>query len=198
MYEYDKLSQEQRNALVEERKMRGFPLHQPPHPVREQTYYLLTVACYEHRHYMTAAARRQQILDLLFEQVVLYGIQMYAWAVLTNHYHLLTRVPVFDALKVVFQRVHGRTAFEWNREENVIGRKVWYRYSDRAIRSERHYNTTLNYIHFNPVKHGLVDSPYDWAWSSVHWYETDRGRDWLRDLWRDYPVKDYGKGWDEV
>ena len=89
---------------------------------------------------MTAAARRQQILDLLFEQVVLYGIQMYAWAVLTNHYHLLTRVPVFDALKVVFQRVHGRTAFEWNREENVIGRKVWYRYSDRAIRSERHYN----------------------------------------------------------
>ncbi|MBP8001735.1 MAG: transposase [Chloroflexi bacterium] len=198
MYEYDKLSQEQRNALVEERKMRGFPLHQPPHPVREQTYYLLTVACYEHQHYMTAAARRQQILDLLFEQVVLYGIQMYAWAVLTNHYHLLTRVPVFDALKVVFQRVHGRTAFEWNREENVIGRKVWYRYSDRAIRSERHYNTTLNYIHFNPVKHGLVDSPYDWAWSSVHWYETDRGRDWLRDLWRDYPVKDYGKGWDEV
>ncbi len=198
MYEYDKLSQEQRNALVEERKMRGFPLHQPPHPVREQTYYLLTVACYEHQHYMTAAARRQQILDLLFEQVVLYGIQMYAWAVLTNHYHLLTRVPVFDALKVVFQRVHGRTAFEWNREENVIGRKVWYRYSDRAIRSERHYNTTLNYIHFNPVKHGLVDSPYDWAWSSVHWYETDRGREWLRDSWRDYPVKDYGKGWDEV
>lgn len=198
MYEYDKLSQEQRNALVEERKMRGFPLHHPPHPVREQTCYLLTVACYEHQHYMTAAARRQQILDLLFEQVVLYGIQMYAWAVLTNHYHLLTRVPVFDALKVVFQRVHGRTAFEWNREENVIGRKVWYRYSDRAIRSERHYNTTLNYIHFNPVKHGLVDSPYDWAWSSVHWYETDRGRDWLRDLWRDYPVKDYGKGWDEV
>lgn len=37
MYEYDKLTQEQRNALVEERKVRGYPLHQPPHLVREQT-----------------------------------------------------------------------------------------------------------------------------------------------------------------
>ncbi len=198
MYEYDKLTEEQREALVQERKIRGYPLHQPPHPVRERMYYLLTVACYEHQHHMIAVARRQQVVDLLFEQVVLYGIVVHAWVVLTNHYHLLVYVPVFDALKVIFQRVHGRTAFGWNREENVTGRKVWYRYSDRAIRSERHYNTTLNYIHFNPVKHGLVDSPYDWAWSSVHWYEADRGRDWLRDLWRDYPVKDYGKGWDEV
>lgn len=147
---------------------------------------------------MTTAARRQRILDLLFEQVVLYGIEVYAWVALTNHYHLLVHVPVFDALKIVFQRVHGQTAFEWNREENIRGRKVWYRYSDRVIRSERHYNTTLNYIHFNPVKHGLVDSPYDWAWSSVHWYLADRGREWLHDLWRDYPIKDYGKGWDEV
>lgn len=198
MYEYGKLTQEQRNALVEERKLRGYPFHQPPHPVREQTYYLLTAACYEHQHHMTAAAHRQQILDLLFEQVVLYGIEVYAWVALTNHYHLLVHVPVFDALKIVFQRVHGRTAFEWNQEEYIRGRKVWYRYSDRAIRSERHYNTTLNYIHFNPVKHGLVDSPYDWAWSSVHWYLADRGREWLHDLWRDYPIKDYGKGWDEV
>ena len=198
MYEYRRLTPEQRKKLVWERTVQGYPPHRPPHLVREQTYYLLTASCYEHQHHIKTTERREQVLDLLFEQLLLRGMVIDAWVVLTNHYHLLVHVPAFDTLKVVFQHVHGKTAFEWNREENVSGRKVWYRYSDRVIRSESHYNTTLNYIHFNPVKHGFVDSPYDWAWSSVHWYLADRGRDWLRDLWRDFPIKDYGQGWDDI
>ncbi len=75
--------------------------------------------------------------------------------------------------------------------------KVWYRFSDRAIRSERHYQATLNYIHYNPVKHNCVDSPYDWNESSLHWYLEVYGREWLRDGWVNYPVRDYGKGWDD-
>jgi putative transposase len=76
-----------------------------------------------------------------------------------------------------------------------MGRKIWYRYCDRAIRSQRHYYTTLNYIHYNPVKHDLVKSPYDWLESSVHWYLETYGREWLRETWVRYPVRDYGKGW---
>jgi len=86
----------------------------------------------------------------------------------------------------------------WNVEDGAPGRKVWCRYSDRAIRSERHYYTTLNYLHYNPVKHAVAESPYDWAWSSVHWYRAHRGRGWLRDVWGACPVRDYGKGWDDI
>jgi putative transposase len=42
-----------------------------------------------------------------------------------------------------------------------------------------------------------VKSPYEWAWSSVHWYLAEYGREWLQDVWRTYPLRDYGKGWDE-
>jgi putative transposase len=94
---------------------------------------------------------------------------------------LLVHVTQFQALGEIFRRVHGRTSRDWNQEERTQGRKVWYRYNDRAIRSEGHYYTTLNYIHYNPVKHGLVASPYDWTWSSVHWYRETKGREWLRD-----------------
>ncbi|HEX6386905.1 MAG TPA: hypothetical protein VF177_19765 [Anaerolineae bacterium] len=104
----------------------------------------------------------------------------------------------FEVLRDIFGQVHGRSSFEWNQEESLRGRKVWYRYGDRMIRSERHYYTTLNYIHYNPVKHGLVASPYDWLWSSVHWYLEEYGREWLRDVWRHYPVRDYGKNWDDI
>ncbi|MGQ9681052.1 MAG: hypothetical protein ACUVX9_00790 [Anaerolineae bacterium] len=93
--------------------------------------------------------------------------------------------------------VHGLTARCWNQEEDRSGRQVWYRYSDRAIRSDRHYYVSLNYIHHNPVKHHYAPSPYGWQPSSVHWYLEHKGREWLRDLWMRYPVRNYGKGWDD-
>jgi putative transposase len=97
----------------------------------------------------------------------------------------------------MFRLVHGPAARHWNLEDDTLGRKVWYRFADRAIRSERHYYTTLNYIHYNPVKHGWAKSPYDWGESSVHWYLEHYGRECLRDLWTRYPVRDYGRGWDD-
>jgi putative transposase len=198
MYEYRKLNPEERQQLVAARRARGFPPHSPPHPAQDATYYLLTAACYEHRPHMSTAARRQQVLDLLFEHSILRGIELRAWVVLPNHYHLLAYVPNFEVLSDFFRRVHGSTTRYWNQDEATPGRKVWYRYTDRAIRSEGHYNTTLNYIHYNPVKHGYSPSPYDWPESSVAWYAEHYGRDWLRDLWVSYPLRAYGEGWDEI
>jgi putative transposase len=198
MYEYRNLTPEQRQQLVQERLARGYPPHQPPHPAREQRLYLLTAACYEHHHPLCTPDRRRAVLDLLFEQLVQRGLVIHAWVVLSNHYHVLVDVTAFEALGDALRLVHGHTAHAWNHEDDARGRKVWYRYSDRMIRSDRHYYTTLNYIHYNPVKHGLAVSPYDWPWSSVHWYLEHDGREWLRDLWRQYPVRDYGKVWDDM
>lgn len=168
MYEYRKLTPEQRRELIEERLAKGYPPHRPPHLKVDQAHYLLTAACYEHQPHINSPERRQELLDLLFEQFISAGMQILAWVVLINHYHLLVHVTDTKQLGELFRMVHGRTSFVWNGEDGMRGRKVWYRYSDRLIRSERHYYTTLNYIHYNPVKHGLVDSPYDWEWSSVH------------------------------
>ncbi|MBN2002050.1 MAG: transposase [Anaerolineae bacterium] len=198
MYEYRKLTPEQRQELVEERKALGFPPHQPPHPIQEDAYYLLTAACYEHQHHIHTPERRQMLLDLLFEHFTRHGMEIHAWVVMTNHYHLLVHVTEFEILGEIFRRIHGRTSHDWNQEDQTPGRKVWYRYSDRAIRSDRHYYTTLNYIHYNPLKHETADSPYNWPWSSVHWYLKHHGREWLRDLWQSYPLRDYGKTWDDI
>ena len=198
MYEYRKLTLKQRQQLVEERKAKGHPPHQPPHLALDDTFYLLTAACYEHRHHLHTPERRDSVLDALFEQFIQSGMEIHAWVVLTNHYHLLVHVTDFKALGQIFGQVHGGSSYAWNQADDARGRKVWYRYSDRAIRSEGHYYTTLNYIHYNPAKHGLVTAPYDWPGSSVHWYLDHKGPEWLRDLWRRYPVRDYGKGWDDI
>lgn len=65
------------------------------------------------------------------------------------------------------------------------------------MRDDRHYYCALNYIHFNPVKHGYVSDPYDWPWGSLQNYDESMGRDWLLEKMNNYPSGDLGKGWDE-
>lgn len=215
MYQYRQLTPEQRAELVQQRLARGYPPHSPPHPINDQSFYLITAACYEHKPHISSEERRKQLLDLLFERFTDYDVELRGWIILPNHYHLLVYLgdsdgglsphykqflskgfSRYEQIEKVLRRVHGSTSRSWNLEDNVVGRKVWYRYSDRAIRSERHYYTTLNYIHYNAVKHGWSKSPYDWICSSVHWYLEREGQEWLRDSWVRYPVKDYGKAWD--
>lgn len=198
MYQHRRLTPAQRAELAAERVGRGFQPHAPPHPFREERCYLLTAACYEHTPHLQASKRRDQLQAALFEQLIPRGVEVQAWAVVPNHYHLLVNTDEFAAVGAALRLVHGKLAHQWNAEDGASGRKVWFRYSDRAIRSQKHYYVALNYIHYNPVKHGQTGSPYDWPHSSVHEYLRTLGREGLRDLWTRYPVKDFGRGWDDA
>lgn len=195
-YEYRRMTPEQREEVVRLRATRGYPLHAPPHPLNEKTYYLLTAANFEHRHLMASAERRAEFQKFILEKFQEAGVEINAWVFLANHYHLLTYVPIFPKLSLLFNRLHGATSHQWNLEDNQVGRKVWYKFNDRMIRSEGHYFTTLNYIHYNPVRHGYTKRMDEWEWSSFHWYLEEMGRDWLVEIWKKYPLKNYGDKWD--
>lgn len=50
------------------------------------------------------------------------------------------------------------------RERTLWQRRFW----DHVIRDERDYANHCRYIHHNPVRHGLCESPEEWLFSSVH------------------------------
>lgn len=195
-YEYRQMTPEERAVVVEERRQRGYPLHAPPHPYREGGWYCITAVNYEHAHILEPAARRTAFEDQLLTELDAAQVGIGSWVILTNHYHCLVNVESLDHLSAVLKHVHGSTARTWNLEDGLTGqRKVWYKFYDRFIRNERHYYHALNYIHYNPVKHGYVESPYDWPWSSVHLYADTYGREWLREHWSKCPIgnaRDYG------
>jgi putative transposase len=196
MYEYRNLTPEEQAKIVCDRTAKGYPPHSPPHLVQDYEYYLITATCYEHKCRMNSTLRRQQLLNQLFDILINEGMEILAWVILPNHYHLLMHGVTFKKLSPLLRSIHGPLARQWNLEDNITG-KLWCSYCDRAIRCERHYYTTLNYIHYNPVKHNWTNSPYNWIESSIHWYLENYGKDWLRSSWVEYPVKDYGKGWDD-
>jgi putative transposase len=90
--------------------------------------------------------------------------------VLPDHLHFLLRLPVGDTdypgrWRDIKKRV--------SRQLPLRGQKIWQRrYWEHTIRDERDWCNHLDYIHYNPVKHGYAGSPADWRWSSfLRWVE---------------------------
>jgi putative transposase len=198
MYDWRKMPEPMRTRVLSERKVYRRPWHAPPHFEYKGTeQFIITAAGFEHRHIIgTSAERMNQCESELLDICEQLSAHLFAWCVLPDHYHLLTET---DRIKELLKRLglfHGRSAYQWNGEDNSRGRKVWYRCVERSMRSERHYFATLNYIHHNPVKHGYVTKWQDWPFSSGREYLEKIGVDEASRIWRGFPVLDYGKEWD--
>jgi putative transposase len=114
-----------------------------------------------------------------------------AWVILEDHYHILLKTPRGDVLPTFFRRLHGRTAFAVNTLDGQRGRQVWHNYWDTCIRTEADFWTRFNYIHYNPVKHGYVRDPEQWEFSSLGMFLERKGRDWVADVVRRFPPRDF-------
>ena len=196
-YPADRRTPEQNEALVAERVVRGLPWHAPPHPDRDGGWYLVTAACYRHRRQFTAHAELTALARRLTEAVAEAGWECGGWVVLPNHYHLLLGVPSLKTVGAALGRVHGRASRYANERDGTPGRRVWYRYSDRRVRSERHFATCLHYLFMNPVKHGYVENPRAWRWSSLGAWLEERGDEAFADLRTNYPLREFGRSWDD-
>lgn len=199
-YHWRRLSEEQRKEVLEYRLRHKRPWRRPPHFDQGNTHYHLTGACYEHREWIGYSLRRManfcdDLLDVI--QNHLDSQIPAAWCVLPNHYHLLVKTADLKSLVTALSRLHGGTSFRWNREENCRGRRVWHGVSDRAMRSDSHFWATVNYRHHNPVKHGYVTRWDEWRFSSATAYLNEVGREEAVKIWNNFPILDYGKGWDD-
>jgi len=139
----------------------------------------------------------QQFCQTLLEILHTNHAQIHAGCVLPNHYHLLIETKeILDLVRTLGQ-MHGRLSFAWNGEENRRGRQVWCGVVERYMRNDAHFWATLNYVHHNPVHHRYVEQWQAWPFSSAEDYLAGIGRQTAEQIWRTYPILDYGKGWDD-
>ncbi|HEV7700413.1 MAG TPA: hypothetical protein VGO43_09315 [Pyrinomonadaceae bacterium] len=198
MYYWRKLTDQQREEVLEYRQLQRYPWHAPPHfeYAGEQTF-IITAACFEHQPIIGKTPERMSECEsALIELCHNLRARLDVWCVLPNHYHLLTRTARISELRTRLGKFHGSSSYRWNGEDGARGRKVWFRAVERSMRSERHYYATLNYINHNPVKHGYVEKWQDWPFSSAREYFASIGEEDGERIWRDYPVLDYGREWD--
>lgn len=198
MYKWRKMNPAEREEILRLRKQRSRPWHSPPHQDSESDlYYIISAACYEHKHIAGNSPNRLMQLEETVRKICeRYSSEIGAWCVLPNHYHVLVRTDQMKGLRTQIGRMHGRLSRQWNLEDDSVGRKVWFNCIERFLRNERHYWATVNYIHQNPIKHGFVDKWEKWPFSSAAQYLDEIGRDKAIQIWKKYPILDYGKEWD--
>ena len=68
-YEYRRMTPAEREAVVRWRREHGWPLHAPPHPMRQAGTYILTAATFEHAPIMAGAERRTEFSGRLLSSL---------------------------------------------------------------------------------------------------------------------------------
>lgn len=198
MYNWRKLTDRQRKEALALRKGRKFPWHSPPHLGLENfRRYLISGSCFNHAFIIgTTAEGMSQCEAGLLDICNQLSTAVYSWCILPNHYHVVVRTEQLEQLLKEIGLFHGRSSFQWNGEDDQRGHKVWYNCFERPIKSDRHFWATINYVHNNPVHHGYVKRWQDCPWSSASRFLEELGKDRVREIWKKYPVLDYGKKWD--
>ncbi|MEH6772684.1 MAG: transposase [Cereibacter changlensis] len=99
-----------------------------------------------------------------------------AWVVLPDHMHCVWTLPAGDCgyglrmsvIKARFSRAlppgPRRASHEKRREHGIWQRRFW----EHHIRDDEDFAAHIRYCWINPVKHGFVDDPADWPYSSYH------------------------------
>ena len=156
------------------------------------TYFFTVVTC--NRRPVLVLPPVLEALRLSVAQVrTAWPFASLAWVVLPDHLHALWRLPDGDPDHSrrwgEIKRRAGRsvrTAHGFATPSNASAQRrhesgLWQRrYWEHRIRDDEDLRRHVDYIHFNPVKHGLVARAVDWPHSSFHAY-VERG--WLTADW---------------
>lgn len=145
---------------------------------------------------------RRAFLALLGQLESDFGMQVLAYVLMGNHYHLILR-SCDGRLSESMQYLDGRYARRFNAVHERTGALFQGRFHSQTIVTDAHREMAGRYLHLNPFRAGLVDRPVGYRWSSldayvagyshVRWLHLDlldgrSGPEYLVDVAMDAPV----------
>ena len=164
----------------------------PPKQRLERRYglghlHFITCSCYRRLPFLSTAKARDCFLKILSDVRDRYDFALLGYVVMPEHIHLLISEPNWGnpstVMRVLKQRVsrklrwRHRTKFSQGQMRLLdvsplkLYARFWQRwFYDFNVWSVLKKNEKMNYMHFNPVKRGLVSHPKEWRWSSYRFY----------------------------
>jgi len=133
--------------------------------------------------FLSSARARDRFLHILEQTRQRFRLVVVGYVVMPEHVHLLITEPEVGTPSTAMQVLKQRTARELlprkkrrdPRQQELFGeetrRAFWQaRFYDFHVWTAKKRVEKLRYMHRNPVKRGLVESPEQWRWSSYRFY----------------------------
>ena len=149
----------------------------------------LTFSCYHRFPFLKADRTCRWLADAIEDARSEWNFNLWAYVFMPEHVHLIVhpRDTTYDValIRKAIKSPVGRKAIqfiqenapEWlpritRRRGNKVERLFWQSGGgyDRNVIEPATLMTTIDYVHMNPVRRGLVDRPEQWKWSSAAWY----------------------------
>jgi putative transposase len=145
--------------------------------------YFFTVVTYRRQKFLTLPESRHALRNAIVAAKLHCAFGIEAWVLLPDHMHCIWTLPENDSdfsirwglIKAHFTkqnkaRLHNETWMNQSklkhRESTIWQRRFW----EHQIRDDYDFEKHVDYIHYNPVKHGYVDRVFDWPHSTCHRY----------------------------
>ena len=126
-------------------------------------------------------------IALLAEARERYAVEVLAFCVMPNHFHLVTRVEEVGQLSAMMQWWLTSQVRRYHRRHRSSGH-VWQgRFKSFPVQEDEHLLTVLRYVLLNPCRARLVQSPWEWRWSSL----------WFDEMLAPWPVEPPGAATDQ-
>ena len=145
--------------------------------------HLITCSCYRRLPFLRSARARDRFLVILEQTRRRYRFVVVGYVVMPEHMHVLITEPEVGSPSTVMQVLKQRSArslLPRRRRRDRRQRELFGEEGQRAFWQARFYDFNvwtakkrvekLRYMHRNPVKRGLVESPEQWRWSSYRHY----------------------------
>jgi REP element-mobilizing transposase RayT len=110
-----------------------------------------------------------RFLDLLIEISEIWHVNIAAYCLMPNHYHVLLQTPEGNISRCM-RHLNGLYTQKFNRRHGFDGQLFRGRYKSILVCNDSHLLQLVRYIHKNPVKAGMVKDLPDYAWSSYNGY----------------------------
>ena len=142
----------------------------------------MITASTRHKEQLFRDRTRLALLDVaIMDALQHYGWEAQAWAIFANHYHLIAKSPdTGTSLKPMIQRIHSESSRELNVMDGRNSRQVWFNFWDTCLTFEKSYLARLNYVHNNPVKHGMATVAENYEFCSAAWFKAHSPADFRR------------------
>ncbi|MGK5094608.1 transposase [Deltaproteobacteria bacterium TL4] len=131
--------------------------------------YFFTVVTHQRIPILTQPDNINRLRSCFGKVMTRYPFHIDAIVILPDHLHALWRMPEGDHnFSTRWRLVKSCFSKGISTPVNSRGEKqIWqHRFWEHLIRDEDDWRRHMDYIHYNPVKHGLVNSPKDWPYGS--------------------------------